>query len=56
MTNSGPYPQPKLIDQLGSIARMVGGADRRVGRSAFEYYEALRGQIDQIRAELDSSR
>ena len=53
VTASGPYPQPKLIDQLGSLNRMIGGADRKVGRSAFEFFEVLKKEIADIRAELD---
>ena len=46
------YPQPMLIDQLGSLSRMAGSADRKVGRSAIEYHEALKKQLAGIKAEL----
>jgi hypothetical protein len=44
-----------LIDQLGSIARMAGGADQQVGRSTFEYFEELRRELRDIQSELTPS-
>jgi hypothetical protein len=52
VTASGAYPQPMLIDQLASIARMAGSADQKVGRSAFEYLEELRRELTRIKSEL----
>jgi hypothetical protein len=46
------YPQPMLIDQLGSLSRMAGSADRKVGRSAIEYFEVLKKQLAGIKNEL----
>jgi hypothetical protein len=54
VTASGPYPQPMLIDQLASIARMAGSADQRVGRGAFAYLEELRNDLAGIRKEAKS--
>jgi len=51
VTASGPYPQPMLIDQLASIARMAGGADQKVGRSTFGYFEDLTRALAAIKAE-----
>ncbi|HEX7486279.1 MAG TPA: hypothetical protein VF332_09015, partial [Vicinamibacterales bacterium] len=51
VTAGGPYPQPMLIDQLSSIARMAGSADQKVGRSTFEYLEELRKRLTAIQAE-----
>jgi photosystem II stability/assembly factor-like uncharacterized protein len=48
VTAGGPYPQPMLIDQLASVARMAGSADQKVGRSAFEYFEELRRELEEI--------
>jgi hypothetical protein len=52
VTASGAYPQPMLIDQLSSLSRMAGSADRKVGRSAIEYFDVLRKQLDGIKADL----
>src|SRR5262249_11956800 len=52
VTAPGPYPQPMLIDQLGSLSQMAGAADRRVGRSALEYFEVLKEQLAAIKADL----
>ena len=54
VTASGPYPQPMLIDQLNSLSQMAGAADRRVGRSALEYFEVLKDQFAAIK--VDASR
>jgi hypothetical protein len=51
ITAPGPYPQPMLIDQLSSLSRMAGAADRRVGRSALEYFEVLKAQLAAIKVE-----
>ena len=52
VTEDGPYPQPMLIDQLSGLARMAGSADMKVGRSAFEYLEELRGRLSALQADL----
>jgi photosystem II stability/assembly factor-like uncharacterized protein len=50
----GPYPQPMLMDQLGNLFRMISAADQKVGRSAFEYFDELRQELEKIRDELDA--
>jgi hypothetical protein len=52
VTAQGPYPQPMLIDQLQSLSRMVNGADRKVGRSAVEYFQVLKKQLAVLQQEL----
>ncbi|MEP7339295.1 MAG: hypothetical protein ABI977_16280 [Acidobacteriota bacterium] len=52
VTASGTYPQPMLIDQLGSLSRMAGSADRKVGRSAIEYFDVLKKELASIKADL----
>jgi hypothetical protein len=52
VTAPGAYPQPMLLDQLSSIARMAGSADQKVGRSVFDYIEELRTQLADIQASL----
>ncbi|MDX2044152.1 MAG: hypothetical protein SF097_23285 [Acidobacteriota bacterium] len=46
------YPQPMLIDQLGALSRMAGSADRKVGRSALEYFEVLKKRLSEIKNEM----
>ncbi|MGH9767936.1 MAG: hypothetical protein ACREAB_10925, partial [Blastocatellia bacterium] len=52
ITAPGPYPQPMLIDQLSSLSQMAGSSDRRVGRSALEYFEVLKDQLAAIKADV----
>ena len=51
VTAPGAYPQPMLIDQLGSLYRMATSADRKVGRSAFDFHEELRQALRGLEAE-----
>jgi photosystem II stability/assembly factor-like uncharacterized protein len=46
----GVYPQPMLLDQLGNIARMVGGADQKVGSEAQARFEDLLKELKEIQA------
>jgi hypothetical protein len=41
-----------LIDQLGSLSRMAGAADRKVGRSALQYHAVLKKQLAVLKAEF----
>jgi hypothetical protein len=52
ITAPGPYPQPMLIDQLSSLSQMAGAADRRVGRSALEYFDVLKDQLAAIKTDV----
>lgn len=51
VTASGPYPQPMLIDQLGYLYQMVNGADRKVGRSAFDFFQVLERELAAVKKE-----
>ncbi len=51
-TGPGFYPQPMLIDQLSSIARMLGQADQKPGRDAYERFDDLVKELEAIRAEV----
>ncbi|MBK9705802.1 MAG: hypothetical protein IPO77_01980 [Acidobacteria bacterium] len=53
VTASGPYPQPMLIDQLNGISRMINDADRKVGRSAIAYLDALEKQLAEIQVAVN---
>ncbi len=52
VTAPGPYPQPMLIDQLNGLSQMAGAADRRVGRSALEYFEVLKDELAAIKSDV----
>jgi hypothetical protein len=41
-----------LIDQLGGLYQMVNGADRKVGRSAFEFLGVLQKRLAAIQSEI----
>ena len=56
VTASGPYPQPMLIDQLSSVARMAGAADMKIGRSLFGYLAELKTRLEGIKGELEKGR
>jgi hypothetical protein len=45
------YPQPRLIDQLSNIARMIGQADQKVGRDAFVRFDDLGKELAAVKAE-----
>lgn len=50
-TAGGFYPQPMLIDQLASVARMLSQADQKPGRDAYERFEDLVKELEVIKAE-----
>lgn len=49
-TAGGFYPQPMLIDQFASVARMLGQADQKPGRDAYERFNDLVKELEEIRA------
>ena len=50
-TAGGSYPQPMLIDQFANVARMLGQADQKPGRDAYERYHDLVKELTAIKAE-----
>lgn len=50
-TAGGFYPQPMLIDQFANVARMLGQADQKPGRDAYERYQDLVRELDAVKAE-----
>ena len=42
VTEEGRYMQPMLIDQLRYLSAMLGRADQRPGKDAYDRYEELR--------------
>jgi photosystem II stability/assembly factor-like uncharacterized protein len=53
ITGSIRYSQPKLQTHITYLAGMTSRVDQKVGRDAFERYEVLRAQLDEITAEAD---
>jgi hypothetical protein len=48
------YSKPGLQAHITYLAGMTANIDQKIGRDAIERYEALRKELDDIRAELDS--
>ena len=47
------YSAPGLRDHITYLARMTSRVDQKVGRDAFERYEVLRADLDEITAEVN---
>ena len=45
----GPYPQPMLIDQVSNVSRMLGQADQKPGRDAWQRYEDLVKELEALK-------
>lgn len=50
-TREGNYNQPMLVDQLKYLYRMVTKADQTLGRDAYERFEELSLQLEEIKKE-----
>jgi photosystem II stability/assembly factor-like uncharacterized protein len=53
ITAGGVYPQPMLIDQFSNIQRMIGGADQKPGKDAFDRYNDCMQELNAIKAEAE---
>lgn len=51
VTAPGPYPQPMLIDQFANVARMLGRADQRPGKDAWDRYHDLAKELAALEGE-----
>jgi hypothetical protein len=51
MTKTGPYEDQMFIDQMSNVGREVGGADQKVGASAYERFNQLMKEWAAIKAE-----
>ena len=49
----GVYPQPMLIDQFSSIARMIGQADQKPGKDALDRYNDCLKELKAIKGDLE---
>ena len=50
-TAGGAYPQPMLIDQFANVSRMLGQADQKPGRDAYERFNDLVKELEAVKAE-----
>lgn len=50
-TAGGFYPQPMLIDQFAAVARMLGQADQKPGRDAYERFHDLVLELEAVKAD-----
>jgi hypothetical protein len=53
VTSPGVYQQPMLLDQLQNIGRMLGQAEQKPGRDAWDRYNDLMKELASIKAEAD---
>ena len=52
-TSQGIYRQPKLTDQIAYLNSMINRADQLPGKDAYERYDALVGQLQEIKDSLE---
>ena len=54
-TAGGAYPQPMLIDQFANVSRMLGQADQKPGRDAYERFNDLVKELEAVKAEASKA-
>jgi photosystem II stability/assembly factor-like uncharacterized protein len=54
VTGSGPYPQPRLIDQISYLFSMLNRTDQKPGRDAYVRLDELSKELAVIAEETDS--
>ncbi|MBN1939652.1 MAG: hypothetical protein JW843_08700 [Candidatus Aminicenantes bacterium] len=52
VTAGGRYPQPMLLDQIGTLAGRLDQADQKPGRDVYKRYEELAGFLERIKTAL----
>ncbi len=52
VTAQGPYPTPKLIDQLNYLYRMLDQTDQKPGRDAYQRLDELEQLLSEILSDL----
>jgi photosystem II stability/assembly factor-like uncharacterized protein len=55
VTKPGPYEDQMFIDQMSNVAREVGGADQKVGASAYERFNQLMKDWAAIKADANKA-
>ena len=51
-TTPGIYTQGMLVDQLNNVQRMIGQADQKVGKDAYDRFSDLQQQLAKLQAEF----
>jgi len=54
-TKTGPYEDQMFIDQMSNVGREVGGADQKVGASAYERFNQLMKEWASIKADTEKA-
>jgi photosystem II stability/assembly factor-like uncharacterized protein len=54
-TKTGPYEDQMFIDQLSNVGREIGGADQKVGASAYERFNQLAKDWESIKADAEAA-
>ncbi len=54
VTGEGPYPKPKLINQISYLGSMLDRADQKPGRDAYIRLDELQSILAQVLETLDS--
>jgi len=52
ITETGAYPQPMLVDQIGYLLSMVNGVDQKPGHDAILRLEELTAELFKIKEEF----
>jgi len=55
MTKTGPYEDQMFIDQMSNVGREVGGADQKVGASAYERFNQLMKEWAALKADAEKA-
>jgi photosystem II stability/assembly factor-like uncharacterized protein len=55
VTKTGPYEDQMFIDQMSNVGREVGGADQKVGASAYERFNQLMKEWAAIKGDADKA-
>ena len=53
VTPPGTYMQPMLSSQTGYLSSMIGRADQRPGKDAYDRFEELKRRFEAIKAEFN---
>lgn len=53
VTPPGTYMQPMLSSQTGYLSSMIGRADQRPGKDAYDRFEELKQRFEAIKAEFN---
>jgi hypothetical protein len=55
ITKAGPYEDQMFIDQMSNVGREIGGADQKVGASAYDRFNQLMKEWESIKTDADAA-